>query len=226
MQMAEVEALIVEAGLTPRGAFHPVPADGVPAADDEAAVGTLVLAGNAGPAMWQRFCAERDHTRELLDDWSRETLERIAMQAGARALFPFARPYLPFQKWAQRAESVHVSPLGVLIHPRYGLWHGYRGALAFEERLDLPEQDAHQSPCLTCKDKPCLSTCPVQAFSGTGYDVAACAGHLSAIGDRKVRQENCLTDGCLARHACPVGRAYAYEPAQAEFHMVAFLSER
>ena len=31
-----------------------------------------------------------------------------------------------------------VSPLGILIHPDWGLWHSYRGALAFRERLDLP----------------------------------------------------------------------------------------
>ena len=37
-----------------------------------------------------------------------------------------------------RAEAVAPSPLGILIHPDYGLWHAYRGALAFAERLALP----------------------------------------------------------------------------------------
>ena len=45
------------------------------------------------------------------------------------------RPWLPFQQWARKAEPVHVSPLGVLIHPDYGLWHSYRGALCFDTRL-------------------------------------------------------------------------------------------
>jgi hypothetical protein len=30
--------------------------------------------------------------------------------------------------------------------------------------------------------------------------------------------------GCLARRACPVGQAHVYGPAQARFHMAAFLA--
>ena len=40
------------------------------------------------------------------------------------ALFPFGGPpHFPFQQWARRAEPVHPSPIGLLIHPIYGLWH-------------------------------------------------------------------------------------------------------
>jgi len=35
--------------------------------------------------------------------------------------------------------------------------------------------------------------------------------------------QTCVTGGCLARRACPVGRAYIQTPAQAQFHMKAFL---
>ena len=28
-----------------------------------------------------------------------------------------------------RAEGLKPSPLGVLVHPDFGLWHGYRGAI-------------------------------------------------------------------------------------------------
>ena len=44
------------------------------------------------------------------------------------ALFPFScPPFLPFLRWAERAEVVFPSPSGPLIHPVYGLWHTYRG---------------------------------------------------------------------------------------------------
>jgi hypothetical protein len=33
----------------------------------------------------------------------------------------------------------------------------------------------------------------------------------------------CMAIGCLARHACPIGHDYRYTPAQANFHMRAFL---
>jgi hypothetical protein len=73
---------------------------------------------------------------------------------------------------------VHSSPIGLMIYPRYGLWHSYRGALGFQEALDVPELEAAPSPCNSCRERWFLNACPVGAFSGSGYHVAACAGHL------------------------------------------------
>ena len=109
--------------------------------------------------------------------------------------------------------------MGPLIHPDYGLWHAYRGALAFAETLDLAPRDTRPSPCDDCEDKPCLVTCPVGAFSGEGYDVAACVGHIGGA-----RGGECLSAGCLARRACPVGVTFQYAADQMGFHMKAFLS--
>jgi hypothetical protein len=62
-------------------------------------------------------------------------------------VFPFERPYLPFQRRAMRAEACYPSPLGLLIHPDYGLWHGYRGALLFAAAIELPPSGRRASPC-------------------------------------------------------------------------------
>ena len=77
-----------------------------------------------------------------------------------------------------RGEPVHSSPIGLMIYPRYGLCHSYRGALGFREALDVPELVAAPSPCNSCRERWFLNACPVGAFSGSGYHVAACAGHL------------------------------------------------
>jgi len=205
-------------GLIVRGGFQPIAEDGVPG--DPA---TLVLVGNAGPAMWRAFEAARadggyTDSANLLDDWVRGVLSGVAEELGAVPLVPFGGPpHLPFQRWAQRAEAVYPSPLGVLIHPDYGLWHAYRGALAFAERLDLPPGDDRPRPCDTCADKPCLAACPVAAFGPDGYEVPACIGHISAP-----EGADCMELGCRARRACPVGREFIYEPANAAFHMAAF----
>ncbi len=217
-RLRQLEQALAASGLLLRGGFHPEPSDGVPGDP-----GTLVLVGNAGPAMWRAFAADGDRYGDranALDDWVRDVLTGIAGEAGATALFPFGGPpFLPFQRWAQRAEPVHPSPLGILIHPDFGLWHAYRGALAFDGRLDLPPSDDRPSPCATCADRPCLSACPVDAFGPGGYDVPACIGHVSAR-----EGSDCMELGCRARRACPVGREYVYEPAQAAFHMAAFRS--
>lgn len=190
----------------------PILAGGRPAA-------TLVLAGNAGPGMWDAFTAARDPERDLLDDWSRDVLRALAESLGAVALFPFSEPHLPFQRWARKAEACHASPLGMFIHPDHGLWHGYRGALAFAEHLPLPAADTRPSPCASCRDRPCLDACPVGAFSAAaGYDVPACTAHLAGPDGA-----DCMSLGCRARRACPVGQSARYRPEQAAFHMKAFL---
>jgi epoxyqueuosine reductase QueG len=116
------------------------------------------------------------------------------------------------------AEPCHRSPLGLLVHPRYGLWHGYRGALLFATRLDLPQRVSAGSPCAACAGRPCLAACPARAFTAAGYDVAACARQLAGT-----PEPACMGIGCLARHACPVGSEHRYAPAQARFHMQSFL---
>ncbi len=223
--LADVNEALQAAGLTPRGAFNPRPEDGVPEPAAGRPAMTLVLTGNAGPAMWAAFSAARDPAVELLDDWSRDVLEPLARSFGALALFPFQKPHLPFQRWAQKAEACHASPLGMFIHPDHGLWHGYRGALALAERLALPPADSRPRPCDECPDRPCLNTCPVGAFraggDGASYDVPACARHLDSPAGA-----DCMALGCRARRACPEGRTARYQPEQAGFHMRAFLKSR
>lgn len=221
MDYSAIAAAIEATGLLARGGFHPGTGEGVPALADAQPTRTLILVGNAGPAMWQAFARSRaayagDHA---LDGWTRARLAAVAERLGARALFPFTGPpYLPFQRWAMRAEAVWPSPLGLLIHPEYGLWHAYRGALAFAEEIELPARDPRPNPCSSCAQKPCLSGCPVDAFADRAYDVNRCSSHL-----RVAAGADCMQLGCGARRACPVGRTYRYAPSQAGFHMQAFL---
>ncbi len=203
-------------GFEALGWFSPEPADRVPG-DPQFAI----LVGNAGPAMFERFARERDPARDRLDDWCRMVIGDLAQRLGAAAHFPFDLPPLPFSVWGRRARAGHASPLGLNVHPDFGLWHAYRALLAFPRPLDLPERPDTPSPCDTCPDRPCLTNCPVHAFSGEGYDVTACAGHL-----RTQAGHDCMELGCRARRACPVGRDFLYAPSQARFHMSAFLGAR
>jgi epoxyqueuosine reductase QueG len=208
---------IRRAGFTPLGWFIPKPDDKVP---DEASF--VILIGNAGADMFRRFARERNPSRDSMDDWTRGAVQQLAASLDAKACYPFdMNPPWPFLTWAKRAGAGHASPLGLNIHPDYGLWHAYRAALLFPVVFDLPPRNIGQSPCESCAEKPCLTACPANAFDGMRYDVPACADHL-----RSREGTTCMTRGCLARHACPVGQGFAYAPAQAQFHMRAFLAAR
>ncbi len=225
MDIATIERAAEVHGLKLRGGFHPEAADRVPSLSDGEAVGTLILLGNVGNGLWQSFGASpefNDRLPDPLNRWSQRIIGLLAADLGAAVHLPFGGPpHLPFVAWAKRAEPVVESPLGMLIHHDYGLWHAYRGALAFAETIDLPPRETRARPCDTCADKPCLTACPVNAFTTTGYNVAACVGHIAtaAGGD-------CMELGCRARRACPIGREYRYNNDQARFHMAAFLKAR
>jgi ferredoxin len=217
-----VFSAIERAGLVPRGALGLEESERRGALTD---VQTIVLAGMVGRDGWSAFGASPEAADGLdhpLDRWSRRVIDALGRDLAGVALFPFGGPpFWPFQQWARRAEPVHPSPIGILIHPRYGLWHSYRGALGFREALDVPEPAAEPSPCDSCHERWCLNACPVGAFSGTGYDVAACAGHLTSAAGA-----DCMGAGCRARRACPVGAQHACGPEQAGFTMRAFLRAR
>ena len=212
-KISEIETAVAETGLMVRGGFHPTPDDKIPGNP-----ASLVLLGNAGPALWQKFNPTKMVEPDPLDSWTRRIVENLGKALGVATLFPFeGPPYLPFQRWAQQCEPVYPSPIGPLIHPTFGLWHAYRAALTFDTKLDLPTIDDQPNPCETCVDKPCLTTCPVEAFQPGTYNVPACVDFVNAYDGRA-----CLEQGCAARRACPVGQDYIYAREQAGFHMRAF----
>lgn len=217
MTLSDIRAAIEARGFSWRGGFHPSPDD----FPDKRDVGTLVLIGFIGGRNWPHFKASEeanDGKPDPLDRWSWRVIRTLARELGATAFFPFAGPpWMPFQRWAQKAEPVHPSPIGMLIHPDWGLWHSWRGALGIRERLELPTPDLRPSPCDSCADKPCLTTCPVNAFADNKYNVAACAAHISTEAGF-----DCMDEGCRARRACPIGREHRYTPAQAALSMRAF----
>jgi hypothetical protein len=222
--LGHIDEALKPTGLLRLGTFQPEASDGVPGFQDKC---SLVLVGNAGPEMWRAFSTSDDDENDPnpLDNWSRRVLGDLSHVLSHRygvsiqALFPFdGPPYMPFQRWALRSGTVHPSPIGPMIHDTYGLWHAYRGAFMIAAELKDNVPDQATSPCLPCTEKPCLTSCPVGAFSAQGYDVPACLDLLEKESDGA-----CLSASCLARRACPVGRDYIYEQDHARFHMEKFL---
>jgi hypothetical protein len=177
----------------------------------------IVLLGNVGGSIWEAFSEWRRRHPDIadpLDTWSIHVIRPVAGVLGGTAWFPSERPWRPFQQWAMRAEGLKPSPLGILVHPDYGLWHGYRGAIGFLDHLDHPDREIRPHPCDHCRDKPCLTTCPAGAVMPDRFDLAACRSYLGSAGEGI-----CMRTGCVARNTCPVGTGYRYPLEQLRFHM-------
>lgn len=150
--------------------------------------GKALLIGNAGAGMWRIFSQSNEYadgSRDPMNRWTKGVLDEMAQSLRCRVFYPFDEPYWPFQKLARKAAGIQPSPLGILIHPEYGLWHAFRGLFVFDGGHEYVNQinalianaEKLNHPCDVCEDKPCLSACPVGAFIGERLDVETCFSH-------------------------------------------------
>lgn len=223
-----LETALARHGLRLRGGWVPGPGDDPLPPLAGGAVAVVWMVGQAGSECWPAFSGSaflHDGLPDPMDRWSKSIGDALARQCAGRAIYPSdGPPYAPFQQWARRAEPMATSPLMLQIHPQYGLWHAYRFALALPV-LDPADAEALLQEgtrpavdlCLSCDGQPCLSACPVNAFTPNAYDVDQCAGHLHSP-----EGSDCMESGCLARRACPVGTRHRYVQPHAAFHMAAF----
>ena len=183
--------------------------------------GTVLLLGPREPGFWGSFTQSREYrdgTPNPMDRWSARVLTGLAVAFNAQPFFPFGGPpYRPFYQWALRTGRCHPSPISLLVHDNAGLFVSFRGALALQQRLDLPP--APPNPCSACTRKPCQSACPVSAFENGTYAVNKCQAYLA-----QPQGAACMSQGCAARRACPVSATYGRVAAQSALHMQAFLT--
>lgn len=179
---------------------------------------SILLLGPDEPNFWKIFKESKefnDLDADPLDRWSKRVIDNIAVQNDCTALYPFgAEPYKPFFSWALRSGTVWSSPVHLAVHKDRGLFVSFRGALAINQTKKINQ--SFENPCTKCP-APCLSACPVDAFTEAGYDVVKCKEHISGLDI-----SNCKSLGCNTRRACPVG-ANLRNFEQSSFHMENFL---
>ncbi|MDI9314351.1 MAG: hypothetical protein QM529_06745, partial [Hydrotalea sp.] len=216
----------------------------------------LALWGAVGRGYWPYFLQYHQrasrHATHPLDNWSQTALQKITRRRASvfhkprfhksKLAFPFssrlhvvghvggqrrhAKP-IAFQQLAQHpAIGFTPSPLGMLIHPRFGLWVGFRGATIDRTMPKKIRRGAarkitigqhHATPCGECDSKPCIAACPAGAVTAMGFDYPACNNYLN-----NHPACDCLRHGCVARTACPIGNgvgdaSYQYNQQQVEF---------
>jgi len=230
MHIDEIIQLGREQSVEYRGGFSVLPADQVPHQANGDPSCSLLLFGQVGSSIWPIFKDSEelaDNQENPLDRWSQRVGQAMSGQLNGKLLLPFGEaPFHPFLSWATRADTLMTSRLGLSIHPTYGLWHAYRFAIALPvavtglESSNIETGGSDQtSICSRCDLQPCLTICPVQAFSEDGYDVKSCFEYLDENPTAR-----CHKEGCEARNACPVGIDFQYNMAHRQFHMKQFYS--
>lgn len=173
---------------------------------------TLVLLGSTGSALWNAMSAASWLDRaDPVDSWCAARLTELRDALPMRAVFVFpSRSPVDVVALGRAAGWAHPTPLGLGMHPEHGLWVGYRGALLLDTAL--PERgivDA-PSPCTTCVDTPCVTSCLGSAVESGGLQIAACFG-------QRLTETPCATR-CASRFACPVGADSRYGDVQIAHH--------
>lgn len=216
-----ISAHLASHGLSLRGGFNFDVDDDAPNGASGRQAKAVLLVGNIGAAFWPHFQkwlkTQAMPLENPLDEWSRQVIGMAGDLVGARTVMPNDRPFLPFQQWAMRAESLRPSPVGVLMHPEYGLWHAYRGALLFDTKLPCDEIHDPIHLCDQCLEKPCIKACPVRAHTPAGFAYERCLEYV-----RRESGQDCGSSGCLDRNACPFGTQFRYPPVVQKFFMDAF----
>jgi len=192
----------------------------LPAAD--AKLPQLILLGAAGRGLWHAMGgvgegAAENFSVHPVDQYSTEVAKRfIAQYLGApRVCFLYPGDFpLPLQQLGAALGWSHPSPLGLHIHPEFGLWFAWRAAFLAATALPAtPPGETTGSPCANCADKPCITACPVNAVHATKpFAIKTCAVHRLSAASPSCRST------CHARLACPVGAKYRYSAEQFAYH--------
>lgn len=175
----------------------------------------LVLIGHGGQRLWQALQAEGMDTADPVDHYSvtrtQQWIRDYVADTAVFWLYPNTPYLIPLQQLGELAGWSYPSPLGSGISPVYGVWFAYRAAFLTNADLPLIQDAPAPSPCTACAEKPCITTCPVQAVQLTTVDVDACAHH-------RLRRQSPCQDRCLSRMACPFFPEHRYTLPQIQYH--------
>lgn len=169
----------------------------------------VAVVGSGGPALW-RAAVERGPRPDPVDGLVRSVVEGLT--AG------------PERRWVRIAGDVENQPdartlaiaaglgwpsrLGLVLHPTWGPWLGLRAVVFTTDALPVTGPLDAPAPCDSCA-APCSAACPAGALAPT-WRADRCLPH---------RATHATCDGgCLARAACPVGAAHAYDAVAHRYH--------
>lgn len=173
----------------------------------------LLVFGHAGRLFWEHAESRLPATANPIDDYSVDCVEDYLARAKIdeyEVIYPKDVFALDLRQLGRHLGWQFESPLGIGIHPEFGLWFGYRVVVAANAGLPFTSPISQRHPCEQCVTKPCVTACPAGAV-GESFSLIACTS------ERIKNASDCATR-CAARLACPVGAQYRYPDVQIDYH--------
>lgn len=202
---------VLDCAALPRAVVTMLAGSAVPLADYR----RLVLVGHGGRRMWEAMQERGMQTADPIDHYSmsltRQFIRDYLDDAPVLWLYPGSETIIPLQQLGEAAGWSRPSPLGSGISPLYGVWFAYRAAFLIDADLPLVWNEPPLSPCDSCVEKPCITTCPVGAVRLDAFAIASCV-------EQRLRPHSPCADRCLARLACPCFPEHRYTVPQMQYH--------
>lgn len=175
---------------------------------------TTILVANAGYKFWQSMKDAKVEGEDPIDQYSTTIVQRYSqhfLDAEFELLYPSDYP-VSLRTIGSKTGWSHDSPMGISIHPEFGLWFAYRALFMVSTPLPASQPIQLKHPCESCVDKPCQAVCPASAVTEMGaFDLDTCARF-------RIEDDSICGFQCLSRISCPVGAEYRYVPEQMKYH--------
>ena len=175
----------------------------------------LVLIGHGGKTLWRALAESRgaakedpiDHfTVDVISNW----LNRFHANIHSQVIYPTSKD-IDLITLGELAGWHHDSPFKSGINNIWGPWFAYRAVILADSHFAITPPQKAPSPCTTCSEKICISSCPAEACSEQGLDINKCIRY------RRTPNSKCAKT-CLARISCPVQVQHQYTETQLDFH--------
>lgn len=210
----------------PTSAIDPLRTLGIPVDSFD----QMLLIGHLGGRLWQSVQAritpgnggskktqtESDPIDRFSKDLVTSFLSNYLRPSEFQIIYPGSNT-VNLQALGELAGWHYPSPLKIGINHQWGTWFAYRVVVLCKSEFPISPPLNYHSPCVDCESKACVSSCPPGAVTNKEFNLTACASY-------RLSEHSDCSNQCLARQACPVGKANQYPPEQINYHYTQSLS--
>jgi epoxyqueuosine reductase QueG len=181
--------------------------------DDLARYKQILVIAHGGRDMWAKVQPTLNSSDHPIDRYSADIVTKFCETnssiSGHKLIYPSQAP-VGLQSLGELAGWHHSSPFRIGINNQWGSWFAYRAVVLTDSHFKTTLKIEDPSPCLSCLEKPCISSCPADALERE-FSLEKCLSY-------RKKPDSLCKDRCLARMTCPIAKEHQYEQEQINYH--------